>query len=241
MKERVIDAFNQLAKVYENSVDKSSLYNSEYERPSMMSQIPEDLTGKQVFDAGCAAGWYTNELLHRGANVTASDISPEMVNATKRRVGNKAEVLCLDLTEKLPFEQHSFDLIISSLTLHYIQDWNETFREFQRIIKPNGMLLFSVHHPFSDIGLLPNPNYFSTELITDEWDKEGKLYEVVYYRRPLQDIMNDTLQYFTISEVIEPLPTWTFKEKAPQSYDRILKQPPFLIIKAFSRSEFDVN
>jgi ubiquinone/menaquinone biosynthesis C-methylase UbiE len=234
VKEMVKGTFNQLAKVYENSVDTTSLHNSEYERPSMVKLLPENLYGKEVLDAGCAAGWYTFQLVSKGANVVAADISPEMVNSTKRRIGEKAMVLCLDLENELPFDNNSFDFIISSLTLHYLKDWDFTFKELQRILKPKGVLLFSVHHPMTDIRFLQDPEYFSTELILDKWNKEGKLYEVPYYRRPLSYILNTTLKYFSIKEVVEPQPTMTFKEKAPASYDRLMKSPQFLIINAIS-------
>lgn len=55
--------------------------------------------------------------LHRdtfSADVTATDISPRMVEATKRRVGENAKILCMDLEEQLPFEDETFDVIISS-------------------------------------------------------------------------------------------------------------------------------
>ena len=110
---------------YENMIDTSGLYNREYERPAMLKQVSSDLSGMKVLDAGCAAGWYTLELINRGANVVATDISPEMVKSTERRVGDQAELLCLDLESKLPFRYHTFDLILSSLTLHYIKDWDQ--------------------------------------------------------------------------------------------------------------------
>ncbi len=232
MKEKVRDTFNQLARVYENSVDKASLYNSELERPAMFEQLPQDLRNMSILDAGCAAGWYTSQLVNRGANVVATDISQEMVNATMRRVGEEAKVLCLDLETNLPFEDNSFDYIISSLTLHYIKDWNCTLSEFKRILKPKGTLLFSIHHPFSDIKLLEDPQYFDTELIIDSWLKEGKSFEVPFYRRPLQLIVNDTVKYFAIEEVIEPKPTMNFKVQAPEKYEKLMRNPHFLIIKA---------
>lgn len=120
MKDKIEEVFNQLATVYENTIDAEGLYNSEYERPAMLEQIPEDFTGKRVFDAGCAAGWYSFQPLRRGAKVTAADVNPEMVPATKRRIGDQAAVHCLDLTTELPFEDHSFDLIVNSLTQYNI-------------------------------------------------------------------------------------------------------------------------
>ncbi|WP_026675640.1 class I SAM-dependent methyltransferase [Alkalihalobacterium bogoriense] len=232
MKDKIKEVFNELACVYEQTVDTTSLYNSEYERPAMLGKLPHNLKDMNVFDAGCAAGWYTSQLMERGANVVASDISPEMVRSTKRRVGEKAKVICLDLEEKLPFEENTFDYIVSSLTLHYIKDWSHTFNEFKRILKPNGILFFSVHHPFSDMKLLKNANYFSTELIIDKWNKEGKSYEVPFYRRPLHVLLNDTLTFFSIEEVTEPKPTINFKAQAPEKYEMLMNAPQFLIIKA---------
>jgi SAM-dependent methyltransferase len=41
-----------------------------------------------------------------------------------------------------------FDIILSSLTLHYIKNWDDVFKEFNRILKVNEVFVFSVHHPF---------------------------------------------------------------------------------------------
>ncbi|KAA0547079.1 class I SAM-dependent methyltransferase [Bacillus sp. BGMRC 2118] len=232
MKELVTSTFNKLAHIYETNIDTNGLYNSEYERPAMMKHIQLDLRDKTVLDAGCAAGWYTLQLTNRGASVVATDISPEMVSATKRRVGDNTEVICLDLEKELPFEDATFDLIISSLTLHYLKNWDQTFREFQRVLKKNGQLLFSVHHPHSDIKILRDPHYFKVELIIDKWKKEGRVYDVPYYRRPLQYIINSTLNHFNLEEVIEPEPTLTFKQKSPESYKRLMSCPQFIIMKA---------
>jgi SAM-dependent methyltransferase len=234
MKENVKDTFNLLAHIYEHKVDTTSLYNNEYERPSMLKQLPDDLTAQKVFDAGCAAGWYTDQLVKRNATVTATDISPEMVAATKRRVGEKAEVFCLDLEAVTPFEDNTFDITVSSLTLHYVKEWSQTFREFKRILKPKGILLFSVHHPFMDIKLSENKDYFSTELIIDTWKKEGKEFKVPFYRRPIHSILNETLLHFTIENVIEPQPTINFKLQAHEKYENLMKNPHFLIIKAIN-------
>ncbi|MGK7377679.1 class I SAM-dependent methyltransferase [Planococcus sp. 1R117A] len=232
MKDKVREVYNQLAGYYANEADQTGLYNSEYERPAMMAQLPMDMKGFSVLDAGCAAGWYTEQLVKRGAKVTAIDLSPEMVHAAKKRMGAKADVLCADLAAALPFEDGSLDWVVSSLTLHYLEDWSKTFQEFKRILKPGGRLLFSVHHPFTDIELLAEADYFSTELLTDHWEKSGKSYEVLFYRRPLNYVLNQTLEHFAIQEIIEPKPTLKFKERAPESYGRLMKKPNFLIIQA---------
>jgi ubiquinone/menaquinone biosynthesis C-methylase UbiE len=132
----------------------------------------------------------------------------------------------------MPFKDHSFEFILSSHTLHYLKSWDRTFEELQRILTPDGSFLFSVHHPISDVALLDHPSYFETELIVDQWKKEGSVYEVPFYRRPLKKVLNTTLRYFLIEEVIEPEPTATFKKESPEGYERLKESPQFLIIKA---------
>lgn len=236
MNNRVRETYNQLANDYEHNVDTKSLFNTEYERPAMMQLLSSDLRNKRVLDAGCAAGWYTEQLVNLGAEVTAMDISPKMVEATKRRIGESAKVLCLDLEEKLPFEDEAFDVIVSSLVLHYIEDWNKPFNEFHRVLKPNGILLLSVHHPFMDFKLSVNGDYFSNELIIDQWKREGKFIEVPFYRRSLQEILNDTLAYFSIEKIIEPQPTKAFEKIEPEKYEQLMKNPHFFIVKAVKNS-----
>lgn len=232
MKDRVIQAYNQLADDYEFNVDQRSIYNTEYERPEMVKQMPSNLNNLSVLDAGCAAGWYTSQLIREGATVTAIDISPKMVEATKRRVNDKAKVLCLSLEEELPFEDNSFNLIISSLVLHYIKDWQLTLKEFHRILKPGGKLLFSVHHPSMDVKLSKENDYFSHELIIDQWERDEKIIDMPFYRKPMQSIINYTLSYFTLDSLIEPQPTVEFQKRDPKGYHKLMTTPHFLIIKA---------
>ncbi|GAA3409464.1 class I SAM-dependent methyltransferase [Paenibacillus hodogayensis] len=236
---KIIEAYDKLAKDYEKNVDTMSGHNAYYERPAMMKNMPMDMNQLVVLDAGCAAGWYTEQFIKLGAQVTAVDLSPEMVEACKRRVGDKAQVFTCDLAEPLPFENETFDLIVSSLTLHYIDDWAPTFREFHRVMKPGGSLIFSVHHPFMDFKHFDRPDYFSHELLKEIWNKKDSgPVEVTFYRRPLQEIINVTAEQFIIECIIEPQPSIDFKDNPNASdwykrwFDRLTTNPHFLIVKA---------
>ena len=55
-------------------------------RATMLSRLPDDLTGARVLDAGCGAGQMTAELAARGAEVTAVDISPALVEIARARL-----------------------------------------------------------------------------------------------------------------------------------------------------------
>lgn len=239
MKEKVVTAYDKLAKDYEKHVDTESGHNAYYERPAMMKLMPNDMNSLTVLDAGCAAGWYTEQFLKRGSQVTAIDLSPAMVEACKRRVGHEAKVFACDLTEPLPFKNETFNLIVSSLTLHYIDDWAPTFQEFHRILKPGGQVVFSVHHPFMDFKHFERPDYFAHELLMETWNKkESGPVEVTFYRRPLQEILNVTSAQFIIDQIIEPQPDLAFKDKPDAMdwykrwYDRLSTNPHFLIVKA---------
>lgn len=214
-----------------NRVDTKNVYNLAYERPAMMKQLPLDMTGMKVLDAGSAAGWYTQQITELVAEVVAT--SPEMFTAIKRSVGKSAEVFCLDLEEKLPFGDESFDYIVSSLVLHYIKDWIKVFTGFRRVLKPNDILLFSTHHPLMDIKLVASDDYFSTELIVGQWKRGNKMSDVPFYRRPLNVILNETLAQFTLEKIIEPQPTKEFEQKGPGKYEKLMKSLHFIIVKAF--------
>ncbi|WP_274648757.1 class I SAM-dependent methyltransferase [Paenibacillus humicola] len=239
MKGKVIEAYDRLAKDYEKHVDTQSGHNAYYERPAVMKLLPTEMKQLSVLDAGCAAGWYTEQFIKQGALVTAIDISPKMVEACKRRIGDKATVLTCDLSDPLPFNDEAFDLIVSSLTLHYIDNWVPTFREFHRVLKPGGSLIFSVHHPFMDFTHFDRPDYFAHELLMEIWNKkESGPVEATFYRRPLQEILNVTSAQFIINQIIEPKPSLDFKDLPEASnwytrwFDYLTTHPHFLIVKA---------
>ena len=236
MEKSIKQTYDKLSDTYEKDIDNGSPYNTMYERPAMMGRFPERLDGMAVLDAGCAAGWYSETLADRGANVTGIDLSEEMIDAANKRAGNKAEFLTHDLTEQLPFGNRSFDWIISSLTLHYVENWDPVFAEFHRVLKPGGRLLYSVHHPFMDFREFQRPDYFAVEMLTDTWVKPNITIDVSFYRRPLQEIINCTSQHFAVEHVIEPQPVGQMKEADEKTYDKLMKNPHFLIIESVKKS-----
>jgi len=227
-----LNAYEEMAEHYFKYVDTKP-FNAYYERPATVSMLP-DVKGKKVLDAGCAAGWYTELLLNRGASVIALDFSPNMIEMTKRRVGNKAKIIRADLNEPLDFiENESIDVVLSSLTLHYIKNWEVVMSEFNRILKKGGQLVFSVHHPFMDFKLSSEGNYFLTELLDDEWTTNKGKVKVQFYRRPLSKIITSVIDSgFIIEKILEPMPIEQFKIQEPNTYGKLTKNPQFLFIKA---------
>ncbi|MCF6137363.1 class I SAM-dependent methyltransferase [Pseudalkalibacillus berkeleyi] len=226
------EAYQEMADYYARYIDHKP-FNAYYERPGTLSLLP-DVENKKVLDAGCGAGYYTEWLISNGAQVTAVDFSENMVQRTKARVGNKADVIHADLNEPLSaIKSKSKDLIVSALTLHYLKDWEQPIKEFNRILKNKGRFVFSVHHPFMDFTMFNRENYFATELLTDEWETNNGKVEVQFYRRPLSEVFKPLyLNGFVIEKVLEPLPTEAFRKAVPEQYERLKKRPQFLFVRA---------
>ncbi|MCB0173966.1 MAG: methyltransferase domain-containing protein [Anaerolineae bacterium] len=203
--------------------------NAYYERPAVLSLLPV-LANQEVLDAGCGPGWYTEYLLDQGATVTACDVNAEFVRVTQARVGSRATVLQANLAEPLDFAADgSFDLVVASLVLHYLKEWQPTLREFYRVLKPQGRLVFSTHHPFMDWKHFETESYFIPELIHDEWD----IGPVEFYRRPLT-LMSHDLEAagFVIERLLEPQPTPEYWRVNPEQAALFNVHPWFLVIRA---------
>jgi len=218
---------------YAEIVD-SQPWNAYYERPATTSLLPS-LANANVLDVGCGSGWYSEYLLGCGAKVTAFDLNSEFVALTKARVGQRAKVLQADLSKPLDFaSDNNFDVVICPLVMHYLKDWQPTFREYHRVLKTHGVLVFSTHHPFNDWKLFNKEDYFATELIEDEWEDVGK---ITFYRRPLTDISQDlNTTGFLIERLLEPQPTKDFRRVNPDNYELLMKTPWFIVIRAIKKN-----
>lgn len=216
------------AKAYAGMVD-SRPWNAYYERPAVLSLLPP-LAKAKVLDAGCGSGWYAEYLLAQGAKVTAFDFDVDFVALTQSRVGNCARVLQADLAAPLDFvADGEFDLVVCPLVMHYLKDWQPVFREFYRVLRPEGVLVFSTHHPFMDWTYFKREDYYAVELLEDEWEI-GKMR---FYRRPIAAMSEDLeAAGFMIERLLEPQPTKDFQRADPKTYERQMKKPQFLVIRA---------
>lgn len=74
---------------------------------------------------------------HPDADLTATDIDPVMVAAATARLGDTATAQRADVTN-LPFEDGSFDGVVSWLMLHHVIDWRPAISEVVRVLRPGG-------------------------------------------------------------------------------------------------------
>lgn len=142
-------------------------YNAHLDRPALLGLLPP-VAGLQVLDAGCGPGLYAEWLVAQGATVIGLDVSPRMVALAQTRLGKRATILEADLAQPLTMlADASFDLVISALALDYVPDWAPLFCELARVLRPGGILAFSVVHPADDFYRLhPEGCYFDVEAVT---------------------------------------------------------------------------
>ena len=102
-----------------------------------------------ILDAGCGTGWGTQGLLkkYKKAKVISLDLSPEMLKQTKTKGGwlRKPVLVCAD-AEDIPLDDESVDLVFSNFMLQWC-DYKKVFAEFKRILKPDGLLMFTTFGP----------------------------------------------------------------------------------------------
>ncbi|MDB5072447.1 MAG: Methyltransferase type 11 [Candidatus Eremiobacteraeota bacterium] len=220
----------ELAAAYAR-VSAANVANAAYERPAVRALIG-GVRGLDVLDAGCAAGEHSAWLVEHGARVVALDASETMVGLARERLGESARVLHADLAQRLPLADASFDVVLSSLTLHYLEDWVPPLREFARVLRPGGRLVVSTHHPYMTAAGVDD--YHAVAPVEEGWNGFADQPVLVrFYHRPLQRIVSDVLNAgFTLRGLHEPQPTPDADERDPKLAARFRREPGFLIVHA---------
>lgn len=236
IKEKIILAYEELAEKY-NELIEHKPHNAYYDRPNTLGLIPE-MHGKQILDAACGPGKYAEILMSKGATVTGFDLSPKMIELAIERNKSQGVFFVHDLS--MPFEMletASFDIVLCALALHYVQDWTLTIKEFHRVLKPNGILVISIEHPFFEFNYFKSTHYFEVEHVNCIWKGFGKPVEVNSFRRPLSEcLLPLTNNGFYIDKLIEPKPTKEFEHFDPRHFKELNEFPSFMCIRAVKKT-----
>jgi SAM-dependent methyltransferase len=225
----VSDSYDTLAEVYAADIDENP-YNALYERPGIISLLPP-VRGLDVLDAGCGSGQLAAWLAGQGARVTGIDAAPGMVRLAAARVPG-ATFSVADLGAPLAVGDGAFDLVVSSLVLHYLRDWVAPLRELRRVLRPGGALVLSTHHPAQDLELSPSGDYHALEAIEEVWEKGGKPFPVRYWRRSLSAMFDAFAEAgLRVERLAEPLPLPEAGERFPEHWARLRTRPWFLFLR----------
>lgn len=98
--------------------------------------FPADGAGQRLLDVGCGTGHQLRDLGARGFQISGVDGSEEMLKVA-RRINPGVDIRAGDV-EALPYENGSFDWVLSIEVLRYLPDFRLTVREMGRVLAPGG-------------------------------------------------------------------------------------------------------
>ncbi len=117
------------------------------EWPTLQSMLP-DLQGQRVADLGCGFGWFCRWAREAGATaVQGLDVSENMLARARETTTDPAIRYERADLETLALAVGAFDLVYSSLALHYVENLRGLFEQVRRGLVPGGRFVFSVEHP----------------------------------------------------------------------------------------------
>lgn len=202
-----------------------------------------DFSRKKVLDIGCGFGWHANYAIEQGAkSVLGTDISEKMLDEARHKShSDKIEYQCIAM-EDLSFPVKTFDVVLSSLALHYTDDFASLCKRIYTWLKPKGEFIFSVEHPIftaqgpqtwikdeeGNIVCWPVDRYFEEGRRVAEFLGDN----VIKYHRTLTTYLRGLINAgFIITNVIEPMPDEHLLKTVP-GMDEELRRPMMLLIAA---------
>lgn len=193
-----------------------------------------DVVGLDVIDLGCGEGTNTRRLARAGARMTGIDLSKKLI--AHARVAEKSEPLGIayhvgSYSEHSAFPEASFDRAISTLALMDGADLPGAMRETHRLLRPGGVVAFSILHPCHitpglrwetdgegrTTGLVVD-RYHDRTAFTEHWrfgarptptqeEEEVEPFAVPRFPRTLADVLNAVTDAgLVIERTEEPLP-----------------------------------
>ena len=207
-----------------------------------LQKLMPDFHGKTVLDLGCGYGWHCKYAAENGArHVTGTDISGKMLQVAVRQNGGDRIEYRTAAMEDLTFPEETFDVVLSSLAFHYVQDFEPLVKNICMWLKTGGDFVFSVEHPvFTSSG--PQDWYYDGDGNILHFPVDHYYYEVardavflgehvIKYQRTLTTYLNTLLENgFELLHVVEPKPPENMMD-IPGMRDE-MRRPMMLLVAA---------
>ena len=231
----IISQWNNAALKYAEDQERSEFAES---NKRVVKARFEHFNGEKVLELCCGYGFYTDYFRSIGANVIGIDGSEKMIEIARKRYPNTAFSV-MDITTPLAFESNQFDVVFSNQVLMDIEDIDFVFSECRRILKPGGILYYSIVHPaFYDCHWQKDENGYSYAKVIDKYIKPYQFTnefwgETEHFHRPLSDYLNVAAKNgFALKQTCEPV-----------SYDGISKNSdlPLFFFAEYIRKADDEN
>jgi len=202
-----------------------------------------DLRGKRLLDLGCGFGWHCRYAREQGARfVVGVDLSEKMLARAKADTDDSAVEYRRCAIEDVDFHAEQFDVVISSLALHYVGSFDVVCRNVSRWLTTGGAFVFSVEHPvFTAIAAQQwchGPAGERLHWPIDDYQQEGPRHtkwmsdDVIKYHRTTATYVNTVIHSgFQITKLLEPAPTTEMLVQRPEWNDEC-RRPMFVLLSA---------
>lgn len=212
------------------------------EWPVLRAMLPE-LRGKRVLDLGCGYGWHCQYASEQGAGaVLGIDLSEKMLGYAREHHSSPAAQYRRLAIEDSAFAEGEFDVVLSSLALHYVEDFRLVCRKVHHALSTGGSFVLTVEHPVFTSRAAQDWHYGEDgerlHWPVDDYQAEGLRNarflgsDVVKYHRTVATYMNALIGAgFRITQVAEPKPTEEAMAASADMRDEA-RRPIFLGIAA---------
>src|SRR3990167_615415 len=158
-----------------------------------------------MIDIGCKTGMISTKLQERypQAQLIAMDAAENLLEHAQQHLMSNTSLICAD-GQKIPLKEHSVDIIFANLFFSWQMDDQALLQEWRRILKPNGVLLFTALGPNT---LKEWPELLHAYLIPRLVDMHdiGDLLVQQVFSDPIVDVNHYTLNYQHSEKLIDEL------------------------------------
>lgn len=218
--------------------------NEAIEQPALFSVLPASFAGLRVLDLGCGFGDFARKARALGASsVLAIDVSARMLERAAALTDDAAITYRRAAIETLTATPGGFDLVVSSLALHYVADYAAAVATVASLLAPGGRFAFSVEHPICTA--VAAQRWIADETGTkcawpvDDYRDEGPratrwfVDGVIKYHRTVETYVEALLRAgFALRHLREPGPVEGAAAQRVPKLDLHRRRPPFLVIAA---------
>lgn len=228
---------------YRSLRNKENNANNLFEMPVMVSLLP-DLKDKTVLDLGCGFGEHCIHYAREGAKkVIGIDISEKMLEIAETENGHPNITYIHMPMEDIAVLDGTFDLVVSSLAIHYVEDFTSLVKSVYSLLDKSGIFVFSQEHPLTTSYCggdrwtrdeKGKKRYLNLANYGIEGERESAWFvdNVKKYHRTFGTVINTlTDSGFIIEKVVEPLPTKEILDKYPEYID-LFHKPDFMLVRA---------
>ncbi len=213
------------------------------EHADLLALLPE-VDDRRVLDLGCGAGQLAHHLATAGAaEVVGVDVSERMLALARAERAHPRVTYSREAVEQVVFPPARFDLVVSSLVFHYVDDYRAMVLRIAGWLAPGGVLVYSTEHPIFT-ARLPGDGWVldgagrRTRWGMDRYADEGAREETWFVpgvrkvHRTLATLINGLVDAgLVVERVVEPIPSEQWLHDHPLARDE-RRRPMFLLVRA---------